>query len=278
MARTSTSASVAPSKAKIVVEQVTITPEMAEAMLAHNAGNRNVRSGQVDMYAREMANGRWRLTGDGPRFDEAGALIDGQHRLLAIVKAGVPVDMFVFRGISNEARPAIDTGIARTAADFLRWSGEHDTMILAAAVRLAITMEKYDGKKTKTKIPTQDIYEWLTVHPEIRPAVNVARKCVNIGLTPSVMVYCFYQLAKIDEGKALDFYYTMADREGLYRGDPRHTLTRRMDQARRSKERFSSAVQVSMLYRAWNAWRKQEQLQFIRITSNGAEVEIPRPI
>lgn len=57
------------------------------------------------------------MTHQGVAFRHDGALIDGQHRLSAIIEAGMPADLLVVRGLPNNAFMAIDNGIKRSMAD-----------------------------------------------------------------------------------------------------------------------------------------------------------------
>lgn len=283
--RTRTSKTAVPAQ-NVAVEDIQvaleiITPDVAEEMLAANIGNRKIREEAVDLYARDMAEGRWRLTGDALRFATDGSLLDGQHRLTAIVKAGVPVETFVFRNVPVAAKPAIDTGVKRTVADYLSWAGESDPFILASSVRLAIGIERNGGSAMARRVivSPEEVYQYCEAHPKLRDAARVSGKLKTIKLTPAVRAYCFWRLAEVDEEKAYEFYYALAEREGLYRGDPRHVLARRLEQSKLSRQRLSAVVQVSLVFRAWNAWRKGEQLAFLRVNSSaGGDVPIPRPI
>src|SRR5688572_25165711 len=101
----------------VTSEIITITPNMAEAMLGKNFKNRNVSKGLVQAYARDMLSEDWRFTGEAIKFDVTGKLIDGQHRLLACVKAGVNFRSLVLRGLEPEAQEVLDSGRVRTAGD-----------------------------------------------------------------------------------------------------------------------------------------------------------------
>ena len=103
-------------------EIVTITPEMAQAYLAKNTNNRRIRPTAVDRYACDMRAGKWDLTHQGLAFNCDGTLLDGQHRLAAIVEAGVPVTMMVTTGVSNLAQRNMDSLIIRKPADALSLS------------------------------------------------------------------------------------------------------------------------------------------------------------
>jgi len=107
------------SKAVPTVAFETITPEDAHALLAKNVSNRNLRESRVETYAGQMRAGKWRLTHQGIAVGADGNLYDGQHRLHAIARAGMPVQMLVVRGLDPHAREEIDTGEKRSAGDNL---------------------------------------------------------------------------------------------------------------------------------------------------------------
>lgn len=101
----------------------TVTPELASAWLrTANTRNRNVRQYHVTRLAHDMKAGAWRLTHQGVAFAADGTLVDGQHRLAAVVLANVSVQMVVFRGVSasDETYSAIDTtAVPKRHADVL---------------------------------------------------------------------------------------------------------------------------------------------------------------
>lgn len=74
--------------AKLEIEEIDIEPHLAESWLTKNVKNRNLTDRIAKKYARDMASGKWKTTGDPIRFDVDGNLIDGQHRLQACVLAG----------------------------------------------------------------------------------------------------------------------------------------------------------------------------------------------
>jgi hypothetical protein len=102
-----------------------ITPAMATSYLEKNVSNRVVRKGTVAADARDMKLGNWVPTHQGIGFNDRGELIDGQHRLCAIVSSGVTIRTLVTRGIpaeSGEMRTmdAVDRGAVRSVADQLQ--------------------------------------------------------------------------------------------------------------------------------------------------------------
>ena len=94
-----------------------VTPSMAARWLEGNTHNRPINQGHVERLACEMKSGRWRLTHQGLAFSSSGRLLDGQHRLWAIVMADVPVKTRVFFNEPAENIECYDGGLARNNAD-----------------------------------------------------------------------------------------------------------------------------------------------------------------
>ena len=104
------------------VPVVLVTPELAQQWLDTRLPNeRTLRQGRVEGMARDMKDGNFFFIGDPIRFD-GGHLVDGQHRLQAVVLSGVP-QHFIVLNIPTEAQHVIDTGAKRTVADMLRKKG-----------------------------------------------------------------------------------------------------------------------------------------------------------
>jgi hypothetical protein len=73
-----------------VVAIETITPKQAQVILAHNDRNRSLASSRVTVYSGAMLAGEWRMNGETIKFNGDGTLLDGQHRLAAVVRSGQP--------------------------------------------------------------------------------------------------------------------------------------------------------------------------------------------
>lgn len=100
-----------------------ITPAKAERMLNNNKGNRKLREGVSERYAEDMRRGRWTNCVAPIAIYADGDLADGQHRLWAVVMAGVAVRFLVVRGIDRADGLNIDVGLVRSLVDNARISG-----------------------------------------------------------------------------------------------------------------------------------------------------------
>lgn len=88
---------------KMTMNYELITPEIASDLLENNDVNRKISHGTVTAYMSDMLAGNWdENTGASISLDESGRLRDGQHRLTAIVNAGVSLHMWVCRCVSED--------------------------------------------------------------------------------------------------------------------------------------------------------------------------------
>lgn len=131
---------------------VTVTPDMARAWLEKNMKrNRPVMKSTVHSYARQMRNGTWNLTHQGIAFDENGELIDGQHRLSAIMEANIPVQMNVTYDVKRTPGEVftVDMGRKRTYANVMAMSGIDDPVYkyMGAYVSAFIRYKLPGGRK-----------------------------------------------------------------------------------------------------------------------------------
>jgi len=101
----------------------TITPDAAREMLRLNTGNRKPRASTIEQWAKDMQAGAWLVTHQGIAVAPDGRLLDGQHRLMAIVRAGVSVRMLVFRNADPQTFAAIDGGNIRSLRDRMKVDG-----------------------------------------------------------------------------------------------------------------------------------------------------------
>lgn len=126
----------------ISIEVKEITPELAKDILEnHNNLNRNRNKEHVKALLNNMKQGTWRFNGDTIRFDRGGELIDGQHRLAALVEFGKPLPMIVVKGFDKETMRTIDQEIKpRNLADLFKINGVKYTTDVSATINRFFAM------------------------------------------------------------------------------------------------------------------------------------------
>jgi hypothetical protein len=105
---------------------VPVTPEVATTWLRLNKSNRPLRQGTIARLARLMELGQFKADHpDHITFDEQGNLINGQHRLHAVIRSQTTQHMRVMRHVPREMAHVIDIGLRRSVEDSV-WIAEGD--------------------------------------------------------------------------------------------------------------------------------------------------------
>lgn len=122
-----------------------VTPEMARQWLQANSNNRRIRKTLIARLKADIESGNWQMTHQPIALAEDGQLIDGQHRLSAIVAAGIAVPLTVATNCAKETFAVIDSGVKRTAADSLHVEGIKNANVLSAAIRYYLCYRHLPG-------------------------------------------------------------------------------------------------------------------------------------
>lgn len=154
--------------------KLVITPKMAEEYLKHNTSNRPINKTVMVAYAKDMVNGRWSLTHQGIAFDKDGNLVDGQHRLMAIIISGLEQELWVFYGVPQT--PIMDRGLQRTIKDCLTFDGMEGVtkqhIALITCVKGSAKLGVFEAKDYLTRHQTnvQKALALTKGHVRLKPA------------------------------------------------------------------------------------------------------------
>lgn len=113
-----------------------VSPELAADLLAKNTANRAINKRAVARYADAMQRGAWRVGNDAICVGSDGILLNGQHRLSAVVESGATVEMLFRSDVDKSDLFAMDQGNKRVAADIATLTGHSMTRSQAKALRL----------------------------------------------------------------------------------------------------------------------------------------------
>jgi hypothetical protein len=246
-------------------EVIEITPELAGQWLGRKRPNRNVRQRDVEKIARDIKDGRWQFNGDAIRFGEDGLLDDGQHRLAAIVLAGIAVPSLVMHGLKADARHTVDTGLSRKYYDMLAMAGHTDASALASTTRRMWHWDKglyvLHSASASVNPSIQELDDYLAEHnDELVNAVAWGRTVYkDCHVSPTVFATMAVILPRTKNGKkAQEFMSGWVSGASLETGNPILHLRRRL--ARIDQDRSARADHVTQEDRrgfacqAWNAW------------------------
>lgn len=284
---------------RITDEVVLITPAMASQWLENNRMNRPISRQVVATYARDMANGDWHYTGDAIQFatvDGDQVIIDGQHRLLAIIRSKAPQWIKVERGYPPETIQYKDQNRPRRLADQLQTEGHSYTVQLVAIARRVYNWEGGPTTGREPRLPTnrgggistaelrevvlgrgdpadQERYQLLL------EAARYSSSRSSKLVPPSATGFLYYVFVQKDPDLAVQFLDRVDDGASeVGRGDPILALRNRMINMRASGGRVDDVLLIGYSIMAWNLVRKDKKAEKILPPRGGFSANFPRPI
>lgn len=261
----------------------TITPAIAEEWLGKNIGNRHVRSPKVAMIARDILTGAFAVTGESVKFDWNGKLIDGQHRLQAIILADRAVTSLVVRGLDPRVQAVLDAGAKRTAADALRMRGAaSNNLIVAASIKQLLAWERgqlVSAVSNTPEVTHAEVMEWYAANAdEIESSAAAAKQwSKSLHIWPGTLTSAFYLMSRVDPQDAHRFFSDMVNLSLPASADPRRDLIRRLREADDRNERMHQTRQLFYILQTWNAWRRGGKRADLREMKDGRPRPLPEP-
>lgn len=259
----------------LTVNMESITPDVAKRMLALNISNRPLNELHVAHLAREMKLGRWKINGDTICLNGS-RLIDGQHRLAAVIQSGCTIQSLVVYGVAADVFDTKDTGRRRSPADTLAVRGEINTNLLAAS--LAIVDRYMTGRMTrKTLFTNIEMEELLEKYGGIRDVINQNKhRAHRTRLLPgSLLAACHYLLRRLDEEQADEFIKDLVTGQNLQEGDGVYLLRERLMNNVLSKAKLPKEYIMALIIKAWNSRRTGKPLRNLRFRTEGHAEEFP---
>lgn len=242
----------------------TITPVLAEEYLRHNKKNRQLRKNLVSYYAKQMKDGQWMLNGEGIIFNEEGILVDGQHRLAAVVESGVNVEMLVVRNADKDSFATIDSGLSRKTSDIFFVKGIPNATSISSIIsryfKLTINWTlstRVTSRKGSNTCSRQDLLNEYSKDEDFwQEIMRFAKSCyksLRIMNTCDVGAYTAY-LIKV-KGHDRDKVYNFFD-ELLKKDIPNNPMLaayrRRLMNDRLATTHMSGMYRQQLLIKVWN--------------------------
>lgn len=250
---------------KIESVWVLVTPELAKLYMMANIENRAVRPKHVSRLTTDMVEDRFAVTHQGIAFDDSGILIDGQHRLSAILESGKNQWMLVTTGLPSEAKRVVDGGAKRKAADFM--PGKFRDM-RASAVRVMLAIERCNNEFTGQQLASemqqvtasaiQDNWEiYFTSDPDAMctKAHRAAQNVATCG--PTALLVGALNYSKTGE----EFLDGIAAMTGLEQGDARLALLKFRGGAKRIQSPIAAFIAIKSA-KAYSADKKVSVLRY----------------
>lgn len=238
-----------------------ITPEIAQALLGDNSNNRKLSKHHVKFLSDQIKEGSWQITGDPIKISDSGRLLDGQHRLTAIVHANQAVSVFVARGVPDSVFTVLDTGKNRSAADALSIQGLKSATNQAALARAVMAYDQGKVNNRSRPFTNQEVLDFC-VSQDLTPYINIGVSFSSKGapIRAGVISIVAYILGRIDQADADEFLESLCLGVGIQKGTALYMLREKLNKAIVGGYEYSRWETVALIIKTWNLTRTQSAL------------------
>lgn len=266
-----------------VLTEATFTPvneELARQWLARNTCNRPLRSRRVEEFARDMVNGNWVANGETIKFatrknaegQDEEFLVDGQHRLWAVVEAskdkpGLEIEFLVVQNLAPEAMMTVDNVAKRNYGDYLAMNGQKGS---SRVTNLATRVTNWDrmpsvrmpNVHTRATLTPSEVHNWFSANKEAAvEAITLGGLVASkLKIQYQAAVPGYFLLARVDQATAKDYFQNLAAWTKL--GVPRHPILSLVSTINTRKARpggLPADEALALLIMCWNALAEQKR-------------------
>lgn len=264
------------------IQKLLITPSLATAYLEANIKNRPVKQPTVLRYVSDMAAGRWKEdTGELIKISKTGVILDGQHRLMAVVKSKTNVYFHVATGLEDSVFDVLDTGSMRSGSDVFNINGVKYNSVLPAMIQLyeflktskivvrgtqknnrhtnAVLLSLYNEKPLFWDNVAKKSYYWYSIFARVLNTHTIGG------------MYAFF--SDINQEDADDFMQQLCTGLNIT-NNTIGLLRNKIIQDRLSTKKMDTGTRNNLIIKTWNNYRKGTQLTILKFDSDRESTQI----
>lgn len=274
------------SKDEPFFERRLVYKEFALAAIARNTHNRSQNHRLIERLTLTIQRDEYIFNGQPIVFAKDGTLLDGQHRLMAVIAADKPIDTLIVWNAEPASQETMDMGKSRSVADILRLRGfPNQHTVAAVGKRVALgTLHGFQAgaANLQNQVSAGKIVSVVEALSELDRytvyARSVAKACNLIGSQVGFLMWWF---DGIDRNDSDYFWEKLRNGQNLDEGDPIYALRRFGLLAGHSgMGTFAHQyLMAAMIAKAWNKFRQGETVMRLTFRSGGANPEeFPQPV
>jgi hypothetical protein len=202
-----------------------VSPNMAKKFLENNLKNRDLREHRIWQFVQMMERGTFVEDGTPIKLNGDGGLLDGQHRLYAILRTGRTYTLPVVSGLPDEAFDSTDRCMPRNTGDSFKKIGEKNYSLSAAFFGRIIDYVFHGsatGRKYSKVISDTEKAKFLDAFPTSRDAVALANslsKHLTKTLSPAPLATLIFLSTYTPQISWRDYWTSVATGDNIkYQG------------------------------------------------------------
>lgn len=256
--------------AGVTATMIMIGPTLAKLLLELNTHNRRISPAVVEKYGREIANDEWYPTPAGIGIDEHGVLVDGQHRLQAIVNTGATVPMLVVFGLPSNSQQKVDRQNRRSLFDVITLAGITTDR---KAVQIASVLAR---RSLGTTIPADsDVKQALLTHEDAIYAVIKRVPAHKAGVCAAGVMAALTIAWEMDDDKTEQFIDKVVEPTQIANDDPRWRFWKWLQAPMRAGGHMRQVRDFKATCGCVNAFFAGRKMNQVR---EADDIEMPEPV
>jgi hypothetical protein len=253
-------------------EILKITPAKAAEYLHKNTNNRPVTQNHVKMLSTAMSAGEWMFNGETIKLSETGVLLDGQHRLLAIIDSNTTQKMAVITNLKDAAFDTLDTGKRRSASDVLAIKGYAYSVSLSATARVLLRLRQRESiaRGYREYYSPHAILEEVESRPQLIADTKFYTTMIGKRLASNtVLAFSHYMFNALNPEKTNEFFKMLKTGFGPAYAPPL-VLREQLLQARVHKQTLKNEEQLYYFSKAFKHFLQDETPDKIKISQHAS--------
>lgn len=234
-----------------------IDPDRARLYLSRKGKNRPLSASHIEALARDLARDRWMFNAQPICFAQTGSLLNGQHRLHAIILANRSLEVVVVRGLDEAAYSTYDNHAKRRT----KVGGHADTFgdqaLAAAMANLLWQHERKTRAMRSAKATAAEVQQIIEEHPRLLVLRSFARRMGHFGRA-SVIGYAAYVLERDNAALASQFLAALESGADQRPGHPILALRGTLQRLRVNKAPQSE--QLAAILAGWGRFKLRQHI------------------
>jgi len=255
-----------------------ITPENAKFFLERKFKNRGIKLPSLRKLIRTITLDRWEINGETIIFDDEGHLLDGQHRLKAVIESWKPIWSLIVYGINQERFKTMGQNSKRSAGDILAIAGERNGRNLAAALRWVWRYEHNLMLNEHPDVADDELADTIEQYPGLVESLSYGFRLQGL-VAPGLVTALHYLCGQVDSSLANHFYWSLGTGANLDTDNPILTLRELFINANKKRTRLPDIYKAAVTIIAWNLLRKNPQATVKKLSwrrGNVRRAEFPK--
>lgn len=248
-----------------------VDTDYARNLLKSNTINRPINQTNLKMLVSEMKNGNFVFNGDTITITSDGKIIDGQHRLLALIESGYSGNFIFVRGVAESAFSTKDNGKKRSIQDVLYISGEVNCSRLASALKAIISWEINKEFYSGESFSVESFFTALENYPKVKYYVSwfsSGSSMLNkVGCLSAMAGVCTIFNTKYSQEKIEEFLLQVGHGENIAKGMPAYAFRERLQLSTRT-QRISQQIRIAMFAKSLLAHCENKKMIICKVAEN----------